>query len=739
MEGFTETTKEAFEVYNQGNLKQALSMLTPGSQHHYYIKIMEELKTARNKLSKDAMKLIEDYKKNFSYQLGDEISQAIIDRLIRMEEYDYVKTLAGNNIGVNFNHQKPYYAQNTGNKREENLGPNFWRQEDHFSGEALIAKVYSDPYTFSSLHKSLHNSLDYTKFSTTNFESVIGNLTTFADIVTDSFMKAFCNLIKERFNDPHNGRYYTIPDGYLKKLTLEQMDTLKKKESRAGIDSAFLGNYFSKVYHYYFQDPEFYQCASLEEKRDLFVKILSEYKSGQGLRTCLIRAILEYGIKLDIYDKDLFLEYLKYPISSGYLKYEGPYNTQGDNWSYHYTNLRLNGYGYDEHKLYTSILSHFHSQPGQWKDFEKFFDPNWLKNYKLECEFLSGKELNETELAHLPFDLQKKVMIELSETNRESFKPDERVKLIVDIKNVTSLYIKVFEFNTLNYFKKTKEPFRTDVNLDGLIATKEFIYEYTEAPQKKHRQVFEFEHLDNQVGVFIIELIANGYSSRATIKKGTLSLVHKPTIAGQLAYIVNEDHQICCSEDTGIWLDQQFYKADTEKGGRILIPYEKYTKSYQAILVHEGFAHLESFYRLAEQYSFDTTFVLHPESLVMGNEATLLIRPKLQLNSRTCDMKLLENCTAVLTTMTYVDNIPVTKTYDNLVADENNDIPVEFQVPPNLQYVQVTFTCDVRNVTMGTTEKMSRSKRYDISTNTDNAKYYEAFMRRVRLSKAGKF
>lgn len=215
-----------------------------------------------------------------------------------------------------------------------------------------------------------------------------------------------------------------------------------------------------------------------------------------------------------------------------------------------------------------------------------------------------------------------------------TFGVDERVKIAVDVKNVPNLYVKVFEFNSLNYFKKTKTPFRTDVNLDGLIATKEFVYNHDEPPQQKFRKHLEFEHLDNRVGVFIIEMIGNGFSSRATIKKGALSLIHKSTIAGQVAYIVDENKQICSSEDTGIWYNDTFFKADTKHGGRILIPFEKYSSSGQAILVHEGFAHLETFSRLTEEYSFDAKFVLHPESLIMGNEASLLIRPKLELNGR---------------------------------------------------------------------------------------------------------
>jgi len=67
-----------------------------------------------------------------------------------------------------------------------------------------------------------------------------------------------------------------------------------------------------------------------------------------------------------------------------------------------------------------------------------------------------------------------------------------------------------------------------------------------------------------------------GYSSRAVIKKGTLSLISKSTIAGHVAYILDEDRNICSGEKTGIWYDGNYFAADHEKGGRIIIPYEKY-------------------------------------------------------------------------------------------------------------------------------------------------------------------
>ena len=328
--------------------------------------------------------------------------------------------------------------------------------------------------------------------------------------------------------------------------------------------------------------------------------------------------------------------------------------------------------------------------------------------------------------------LSKQVLIGFEDSNQTTFKIGERVKLNLFIKNVPTLYIKIFEFNSVNYFKKTKTQFKTDIDLDGLTATKEYTFEFDEPPQRKFTKIFEFEHLDDRVGIFIIEFIGNGFSSRATIQKGALSLIHKSTIAGQLAYIVDENRQICANDGSGIWYNDTFFKADLEYGGRILIPYEKYISSGQAILVHNEFAHLQNFTRLSEEYSFDASFILHPESIIMGNDATILIRPKLELNKRRWDLKLIENLQIILTTISYVDNIPITKFFENLNVNENNEIAVEFQVPPNLQSVSVSINCSVKNITKGYSEHFTKNKLYNLITNTTNAKYWEAYLRRYK-------
>jgi len=169
--------------------------------------------------------------------------------------------------------------------------------------------------------------------------------------------------------------------------------------------------------------------------------------------------------------------------------------------------------------------------------------------------------------------IQKKTTLRFPSTNKEIFKVDEQVNLRLVIKNVPTLYIKIFEFNTETYYKKRLAPFNTSLNLDGLVAAEEETRNYDKSPLIQFEETFVFPQLKDRVGLFIIEFIGNGVNARAIVKKGSLSLLHKPTVAGHLAYILDEDKKICKGANTGIQFDGKYYESNAEKNGRIFIPY----------------------------------------------------------------------------------------------------------------------------------------------------------------------
>ena len=50
-----------------------------------------------------------------------------------------------------------------------------------------------------------------------------------------------------------------------------------------------------------------------------------------------------------------------------------------------------------------------------------------------------------------------------------------------------------------------------------------------------------FPELAGRVGLFIVEFVGTGRSARAVVKKGSLSLIYKSTVAGHLATIIDDN------------------------------------------------------------------------------------------------------------------------------------------------------------------------------------------------------
>jgi hypothetical protein len=82
----------------------------------------------------------------------------------------------------------------------------------------------------------------------------------------------------------------------------------------------------------------------------------------------------------------------------------------------------------------------------------------------------------------------------------------------------------------------------------------------------------------------VVEFIGNGISSRSIIQKGNLSVIHKSTIAGHFAFILDEDKKICKGKYTGLYFDNNFYQTDPETG-RIVIPFGRVAYTGKAIMM----------------------------------------------------------------------------------------------------------------------------------------------------------
>ena len=168
----------------------------------------------------------------------------------------------------------------------------------------------------TSLHKSLLNDVDFSRMEENDIDNLINNLDSLGVITAKSFIPRLAQILKKRYDSKNYGYYYSIPHHYVNKMTIKQLDELGRKLSKVKSDNTFKTMHFEKQYHQFFHNPEYFECTSNQEIRDLLVSIRNESGKSEGsLRSALLLDILTYGIKLDEYDKNQFIEYIKAPVS----------------------------------------------------------------------------------------------------------------------------------------------------------------------------------------------------------------------------------------------------------------------------------------------------------------------------------------------------------------------------------------------------------------------------------------
>lgn len=64
--------------------------------------------------------------------------------------------------------------------------------------------------------------------------------------------------------------------------------------------------------------------------------------------------------------------------------------------------------------------------------------------------------------------------------------------------------------------------------------------------------------------------------------------------------------------------------------------------------------------------------------MLVGSSTSIVIRPKLLINGRQANLKMLKQCKAELRITNYVDDIPVTKNFDQLNFTNEKEVTVQF-------------------------------------------------------------
>ena len=202
----------------------------------------------------------------------------------------------------------------------------------------------------------------------------------------------------------------------------------------------------------------------------------------------------------------------------------------------------------NDEPLVADHLSRFFLDAKDWKPFDTWIQDRWLKVRFAETKILNG--VGDMEKWYSLLDdpghvqaLKDRVEISFPPHNATVHRAADPVRIDVDVKNVPSLVVKVFEINALYFYLARGQELDTSIDLDGLVAAEEKTHAYKDPPVRRVRRTFEFPSL-SRPGLFVVEFIGGGISSRALIRKGRLRFLERIGAAGHVFTILDEDSKI---------------------------------------------------------------------------------------------------------------------------------------------------------------------------------------------------
>jgi hypothetical protein len=158
-----------------------------------------------------------------------------------------------------------------------------------------------------------------------------------------------------------------------------------------------------------------------------------------------------------------------------------------------------------------------------YDEYKPYLEENYLKILHAEAKITRGLGDAEQWASQVSpefyRELRDRVDIDFAPESALKFSPESPVALDLLVKNVPSLLVQVYEVNAGHHYRTKQTEIDTDLPLDGLVAGKTLKLEFADSPFKRTARRVELPELKGP-GVWVVDLIGAGRSSRALIRKG---------------------------------------------------------------------------------------------------------------------------------------------------------------------------------------------------------------------------
>ncbi len=502
-------------------------------------------------------------------------------------------------------------------------------------------------------------------------------------------------------------------------MTLAQLEALGELRERLLGEETYVYTRLRKL-----QPHSEIDLSRNQAERQAYLERAWEFVSTLGTAFHSLQAhVLYQRLSLDAslgrYDRERFLTYLRLPRPVTYLN--RTYRERLEIWRHpvdlNFDGAQATGLGpiqNDEH-LVRRYLLHFLTGADSFEAFAPYVTEDYLKATQAEANIVSGYgdvEKWASQLSPAAYQaLKERVDLDFDPSCQEHFKPGERVRLTMHVKNVRNLIVKIFEINTESYHRHFDRPINTDLNLDGLVANEELTFDYDDDPFRRHEREFAFPQLDASRGVWVLEFIGNGKSSRALIRRGDVHFVSETSAGGHVLRLFDETHEPLPSGF--VWMGGRRF--DPDDTGEILIPFSTEPGARKILLNDgQGFTRSGTLRLESERYQLKAGFYVDRESLLSGAEATVVVRPLFSLNGLPRAVELLDETTLTVTSEN-LDGVSSSTTVRDFELHPHKESTYRFRVPERLHALRFELSAEVKNLSTGETDRLQAEERFVVN------------------------
>lgn len=520
-------------------------------------------------------------------------------------------------------------------------------------------------------------------------------------------------LVVKDLNNPRTGGFGSL--SIHRNLTLPQLQQLRGMMPNLLSNEAFVTAYLLRLRPGPDEDAELDPAVRAAHLERMWTFVRDLPPTWNSLRAHLMYQMLVHKRAQGTYDQALFLDYLKLPrpvwyVPQPYLKDVRGSERVNLSANFHDTTM-LPPIGSDD-ALVRDFLLHIFVDAPTFKPYLPYVTEEHLQRLFAEAKITAGVGDMERWYSLLrPEEVQalrERVDVDLLPDNRAVFAPGEAVTLGAAVKHVDKLLVRVYPIHTVNWYRNERRPVPLDIDLEGMISRDETVYEYDEVPTRRVARTFTFPRIQER-GVYVIDFIGNGVSSRAVVNIGGFRLLERTSASGHVFTVVNEANEPV--PEATLWVDGQHYTPDER--GMLRVPFTTSPGKREAIVEHAGFAAPVSFAHKAEAYTLHAGFYVDRESLLPGARAPLVIRPLLTVADTPVSLQLIRNPVLTIHAMDRY-GIPTTRQITDLTFENGKDTVTDFLVPENLAQLSMTLQVDVRSLSTGESTTLTAQDSFPV-------------------------